>query len=160
MPRYAGEYRDGFGNRITVHAVSNPTAVNIEPTAINHRAPGYGIVEFDRTSRRITIANWPRWVDASKPGAEPYAGWPITIEQSDNGYPDSGWVLEKLESDIADPVVQVIDETRGETVYTLRVQGTTFVPQVRRPGAYTVKIFDPDQDYEQIRKGVRAQRRP
>jgi alkaline phosphatase D len=90
-PRYTGEYLDGFGNRMTVHAVSNPTARGIEPAALYDRAPGYGIVAFDRATRNITMANWPRWVDPSAPGAQPYEGWPITIHQLDNGMPGSSF---------------------------------------------------------------------
>lgn len=141
-PRYTGEYLDGFGNKMTVHAVSNPTANGIEPTAINHRAPGYGIIEFDRETRKITIANWPRWVDASAPGAKPYDGWPITIDQLDNGFPKRGWVLEPVQAKFANPVVRVIDESDGEVVYTLRIRGRTFTPRVFGPGRYTIKVID------------------
>jgi len=84
-PRNTGDYLDGFGNKMTVHAVSNPFAHGIAPADINDRAPGYGIVLFDRATRRITLANWPRWVDPSKPGARPYPGWPVRIHQDDNG---------------------------------------------------------------------------
>jgi len=80
-PRNTGDYLDGFGNRMTVFAVSNPHKLGIEPADINDRAPGYGIITFDRIDRTITIANWPRWVDPSAPGAKPYPGWPITIRQ-------------------------------------------------------------------------------
>ena len=139
-PRNTGEYFDGFGNRITVHAVSNPSAVEYEPKAINHRAPGYGIVAFDRATRKTTIANWPRWVDASKPGARPYDGWPITIDQLDNGYPKQGLSLGKIASPSPDPVVEVTDQSSGEVVYTLRIRGTSFEPRVRKPGLYTVKV--------------------
>jgi hypothetical protein len=80
-PRNTGDYLDGFGNRMTVLAVSNPFKLGIEPTDINDRAPGYGIITFDRLERTITFANWPRWVDPKAPGAKPYPGWPITIRQ-------------------------------------------------------------------------------
>ena len=38
------------------------------------------------------------------------------------------------------PVVQVIDETNQEVVYTLRASGSSFRPPVRRAGVYTVKV--------------------
>jgi len=79
-PHNTGDYLDGFGNRITVFAVSNPHRMGIAPEDINDRAPGYGIITFNRASRRTTLANWPRWVDPSKPDAKPYPGWPITVE--------------------------------------------------------------------------------
>ena len=80
-PRNTGDYLDGFGNKMTVLAVSNPFKLGIEPADINDRAPGYGIITFDRLARTISFANWPRWVDPKAAGAKPYPGWPITIRQ-------------------------------------------------------------------------------
>ncbi len=142
MPRNTGEYEDGFGNKMTVHAVANPHAVGIEPIALNHRAPGYGIVSFDRATRQITIANWPRWVDASAPGAEPYEGWPITIGQRDNGFPEDGLPLEEVTAETGDPVIEVVEESTGEIVYALRIQGRSFTPKVREKGTYTVRVIE------------------
>jgi hypothetical protein len=85
QPRYTGDYLDGFGNKMTVLAVSNPHLSDVEPPDINSRAPGYGIVTFDRATLRITLANWPRHVDPTSPGARPYPGWPITIHRDENG---------------------------------------------------------------------------
>jgi hypothetical protein len=151
-PRYTGEYLDGFGNKMTVHAVSNPTAVQVEPAALNQRAPGYGIVTFDRQTRRITIANWPRWVDASQPGAQPYPGWPITIHQLDNGFPKTGWTLETVRTPgLADPVIQVAEQSSGEILYTLRVQGDSFTPRVFRDGVYTVRVLEPGHGRSEYR---------
>ncbi len=84
-PRNTGDYLDGFGNRMTVLAVSNPFTLGVAPADINDRAPGYGIITFERATNRITMANWPRWVDPAAPGAAPYPGWPITIHRDDNG---------------------------------------------------------------------------
>ncbi len=143
-PRNTGEFRDGFGNRITIHAVSNPQANGIEPTALHQRAPGYGIVRFRRADRSIELTNWPRWVDASEAGAEPYPGWPIRINQMDNGLP-SAFRLPAIDAHgIEDPVVQVEDETSGEIVYTVRIQGSEFTPTVRKAGTYIVRIMDTD----------------
>ena len=157
--RNTGEYRDGFGNRMTVHAVSNPIANGVEPTALHHRAPGYGIITLDRATRKITFANWPRWVNPAEPGAKPYDGWPITVDQLDNGFPRDGLSLGTIESpEVADPVIQVIDQSSGETVCSLRIQGTSFEPRVRHPGLYTVKVLDPDQGYEKTYEDLRAKR--
>lgn len=38
------------------------------------------------------------------------------------------------------PVVQVINESTGEIVYTVRIQGNRFRPKVFKDGTYTVKI--------------------
>lgn len=157
QPRNMGQFLEGFGNRITVHAVSNPIANNVKPVSINHRAPGYGIVSFDRATRKISIANWPRWIDASKPGAKPYDGWPITIRQMDNGFPSSGLSLGVLSAPgMKDPVVQVTNESTREILYTVRIQGSSFEPKVRQSGTYTVRFFDPDSKAEKLHPGVKT----
>ncbi|MCU0871622.1 MAG: hypothetical protein MUE50_04700, partial [Pirellulaceae bacterium] len=46
---------------------------------------------------------------------------------------------------LEDPVVQVVDESNGEIVYTLRIKGHTFRPKVFRTGSYTVRVGDQDQ---------------
>ncbi len=157
-PRYTGEFLDGFGNRMTVHAVSNPVESGVDPRALFDRAPGYGMVTFDRATRRITFANWPRWVDAAAAGAEPYPGWPITIEQVDNGLPDTGWMLPEVSAPgLEDPVVEVVNESSGERVYTFRIQGESLAPTVPGPGTYSVRVFDPDRpDTEGSFKGLQA----
>ena len=157
-PRYAGEFLDGFGNRMTVHAVSNPIESGVGPRALFDRAPGYGIVTFDRATRRITMANWPRWVDATQPDAQPYPGWPITIEQTDNGLPESGWTLPAVSAPgLEDPVVEVVNESSGERVYTFRIQGESIEPPVPGPGTYAVRVFDPDRpEKEGSFKGLQA----
>ena len=36
----------------------------------------------------------------------------------------------------------MIDESNGELVYALRIQGREFTPTVRKPGSYTVRVID------------------
>ncbi len=57
-----------------------------------------------------------------------------------------------------DAVVQVQEET-GVVVYTLRINGDSFTPLVRKPGVYTVLAFDPDGYYRKEWKGLRARKR-
>jgi len=128
----------------------------IEPTALNHRAPGYGIIKFDRGERSIEFANWPRWVDASEAGAKPYPGWPIQIQQTQSGLP-TGYALPAIDAQGAvDPVVQVISEPSGEIVYTLRIQGSDFTPTVRQPGTYSVRVIHPESGEVSESKGLQA----
>ena len=47
---------------------------------------------------------------------------------------------------INNPVVQIVNNSSEEIVYTLRIQGNTFRPPVFREGRYTVHIGDPDLD--------------
>ena len=76
---------------MTVHAVANPQQFGVTPHALNERAPGFGLVIFDKKARVIRLENYPRWADFSK--AETYAGWPITIHQTDNGLNGAKWEL-------------------------------------------------------------------
>jgi hypothetical protein len=141
QPRYTGEYADAYGNKVTVHAVSNPALYGVEPGALHNLATGYAFVTFNRATRKITMANWPRRVDPSKSGARQFTGWPITIDQLDNGLSGAKWALEAVAAPgVPDPVVQVIDQASGETVYTVRIKGSAFTPKVFREGTYTVKV--------------------
>ncbi len=142
MPRYTGDYQDGFGNKFTVYAAANPCKTGMKPATLYDRDPGYGIVKFNRKTRNITIECWPRWVDPSKPGAKEYKGWPITINMLDNYSPKPYGYLPTIKvSGMNNPVVQVINHTdNNEVVYTLRINGDTFTPAVYKPGSYTVKV--------------------
>ncbi|HUG90450.1 MAG TPA: metallophosphoesterase family protein [Planctomycetaceae bacterium] len=135
---HAGDFYDGFGNKLTMAAYANPTQEN-------YQATGYGIVRFRKSTREIAMECWPRFVDVTKPGATQYAGWPLTIRQEDNyGRKAIAW-LPRLEISGAEgPVVQVIDEHNGEVVYTLRIKGRTFSPKVFREGMYTVRVGEGD----------------
>jgi len=136
-PRNTGEYRDGFGNRMTVHAVANPFQFGIAPAALHERACGFSIAEFDRRTREITLTNWPRWVDLTQPGAKPYDGWPITIHQFDNGWNGADFQLPLPRK------VQGLVEVRhasGERAYTLRLPGPASELPVWQAGDYQVKV--------------------
>jgi hypothetical protein len=153
-PRNTGEFLDGFGNRMTVHTVFNPQQIDEKPNPLMDRSPGYGIVEFDRATRKITMAVWPRREDASQAGAKPCPGWPVTINQIDNGFPHKGLVLETIRLMRRDLCVQVIRESTGEIVYTVRLTGQPFTLRVFEEGAYSVRVFDPDGDQDETRRVV------
>jgi hypothetical protein len=156
-PRYTGQYLDGFGNRITVQAVSNPMRTGREPAALHDRVPGYGIVRFNRKTRDIVIECWPRGSDPSKPGAKQYPGWPITINQFDNYGRAPVAYLPALEvRGMTDPVMRVIAESSGEVLYALRIVGTTHRPKVFAPGTYTVEIGEPGTGRWRTLKGLPA----
>ncbi len=144
-PKYTGDFRDGFGNLMTVYAVSNPFRSGREPATLYDRATGYSIVRFDKDRRTITIECWPRYADLTDPktGGQ-YPGWPITVKQSDNYARNAAAYLPTIKvSGITDAVVQVIDESNSEIVYTLRIKGTSFRPKVFKAGSYTVKVGEP-----------------
>ena len=156
-----GDYRDGFGNRMTVLATANPARYpgpGLE--GLRFRVTGYTILTCNRSTRKTTIAEWPRWVDPSQPGAKTYDGWPITIDQLDNGLRYAAWQLDSIETTgFSDPVVQIRSAEQGDVIYTLRIRGESFTPLVREPGTYTVLAYDPDGFYRKEWKNVPARKK-
>lgn len=141
MPKYAGDFYDGFGNKMTVYAVSNPVFTGCTPANLYDRATGYGIARFKKATREITLECWPRECDPSKQGERQYPGWPITIKQMDNyNRKPFGYLTTVEVSGITDPVVQVVNESTKEVVYTVRVQGEAFTPMVFENGIYKVRV--------------------
>lgn len=142
MPEYTGDFLDGFGNKLTLWAVANPEP---QPNRdkLTTRAAGFGVVRFNKKDRTITMECWPRNVKAADPQARPYPGWPKTIGQQENYARKAVAYLPTLKVRGMDaPVVQVIDESGGEIVYTLRIKGREFRPKVFAKGKYTVKVGD------------------
>jgi len=143
MPEHLGEFKDGLGNRVTMLAVANPTPQE-NRDKLTTRAAGFGIVKFNKTTRCITMECWPRNIDITAPQSKPYPGWPRTIDQMDNYARQPVGYLPTLRiTGMIDPVVQVIDEESGEIVYTVRIKGTAFRPQVFKKTRHTVKVGEP-----------------
>ncbi len=159
-PRYAGEYEDGFGNKMTVHAVANPHRYGKDPAELHDRAPGYGIARFDRQDRTISLSAWPRWADPSR-GDQPYSGWPIVFQQADNyGKTASAYLPVLAIAGMVDPVVQVVEDNSGEIVYTLRINGVQFAPAVFAPGRYTLHVGELGTTQMRTLTGVEATTAP
>ena len=140
MPEYLGEFLDGLGNKLTMLAVANPDPEE-NKDKLTTRAAGFGVVKFDKNTRAITMECWPRNVDISDSNTKQYPGWPRTIQQTDNYSRKAVAYLPTIEVEgMTNPVVQVIDESNGEIVYTLRINGTSWQPKVFKIEEYTVKI--------------------
>ena len=54
---WTGRYKDGFDNKITMHAYANPDS--------NSNGAGYGIIKFNKRENNVTFECWPRFVDVS-----------------------------------------------------------------------------------------------
>jgi alkaline phosphatase D len=137
-PFNTGEFRDGFGNRMTVHAVANPQQFGIVPKALTERAPGYGVAVFDKAARKIRLTNYPRWADLSKGGAQPFPGWPITIDQMDNGLNGAKWEL-RLPGSAAGLVTVTAEGSKTPALMWRAGRPLERIP-VWTPGVYHVKI--------------------
>ncbi len=143
---YAGSFYDGFHNKVTVYAYANP-GENSNITAARRyvsRAAGHGIVRFSKATRDITMECWPRGSDVTQKDAPQYPGWPKTINQLDNYGRKAKALLPTLNvSGMENPIVQVVNETTKEVVYTIRIKGTKFQPKVFDVNAtYSVIVGD------------------
>jgi len=144
MPEYLGEFLDGFGNKITMLAVANPGEME-NHDKLTTRSAGFGVVKFNKKRREITVECWPRNIDIADPAARQYPHWPRTIKQQDNYGRKAVAYLPTIKVDgMKDPVVQVIDESDGEIVYTIRIKGTSLRPKVFEAGTYTIKVGEQD----------------
>ncbi|MEY4485342.1 MAG: hypothetical protein RL693_2794 [Verrucomicrobiota bacterium] len=134
---WTGDFKDGFGNKLSMMAYANPPDIKEE----RQRADGYGIVRFDKKTRQITFECWPRFSDANDAGKSQFPGWPITVAMENNdGRKVAGWLPELVFESGINPVVQVIEDATGEILYTIRAQGGRFHPRVYATGKHTLKL--------------------
>jgi len=144
-----GDYHDGFGNKMTVHAIGNPAAKNRKGriNTLHDKSSGHGIVRFDKVKQELTIECYRLQIDASnvKP-TDQFPGWPKTINMADNYGRKAVAYLPTIRSPIVNPVIQVIDETANEVVYTRRFVGNVFRPKVFTNGKHTIRIIANDGD--------------
>jgi phosphodiesterase/alkaline phosphatase D-like protein len=155
-----GDYLDGLLNKVTVHAVGNPEPKN-RPGKINilhDKASGYGIVRFDKDEQTMTMECYKLQIDAANPKPQDqFPGWPKTISTEDNYARDAiAWLPEIIVEGLKNPVIQIIEESTGDTIYTLRIKGSKFQPKVFNPGKYTIKAGNPDDCNMKTQKGISA----
>ena len=134
---WTGDFKDGLGNPISMLAYANPEDIQDE----KKRADGYGLIRFDKTTRKITFECWPRFSKVADGDKAQFPGWPITIEQDANdGRKVHAYLSQQNFEGVPNAVVQVIAEATGEILYTVRTQGPSFKPRVYAPGKYTIKM--------------------
>jgi len=133
---WTGDFKDGLGNPISMLAYANPRDISDE----KQRADGYGLIRFNKKTRQITFECWPRFSKVADGDKAQFPGWPITIAQdaNDGRKPHAQLPPVKLDG-TPRPVVQVIADSTGEILYTVRAQSDTFTPRVYAPGKYTIK---------------------
>lgn len=150
---WTGDFQDGLGNKISMLAYANPPKITDE----RQRADGYGLVRFDKRTRQITFECWPRFSDVTEGDKAQFPGWPIQVAFADNdGRRPAAWLPELVFEGVDNPVVQVLEETTGSILYTIRVKGNQFRPHVFAPGQYTVKVGR-DRPDGRILAGLAAQ---
>lgn len=154
---HTGEYLDGFGNHVNMHAYVNPdeSRANKFGGEWGQNADGHAIVRFNVEKRTITMECWPRGVDVTKPGAAQYPGWPVTVSQFDNyGRKAQAWLPKLIVRGQQDPLVQVINEASGDLLYAVRIKGHSFAPKVFAEGDYTIKVGEGEM--QKVFTGVHA----
>ncbi|MBM4199089.1 MAG: hypothetical protein FJ198_05270 [Gammaproteobacteria bacterium] len=118
-------------------AYANPADIADE----KRRGDGYGIVRFQKRSDEVTFECWPRFSHATEGRSAQFSGWPITIKRCDNdGRRVTGWLPEFVFASEIRPVIQVIDESTDEVLYTVRARDNRFQPRVYSSGTFAVKI--------------------
>jgi alkaline phosphatase D len=81
-PAWTGDFTDGFGNLMSIHAVANPHDIDREPARLFDRAVGYTLTTWDPATGKVRLENWPYTASPAKPAPDhqPYAGWPVVID--------------------------------------------------------------------------------
>ena len=134
---WTGDYEDGLGNPITMHAYANPEDRMDE----RKRADGHGIVRFNKTEQSITFECWPRFANVRDGDLAQFPGWPITVAMQDNdGRKPVGWLPEVVVKGSPTPVIQVVEEASGEVLYTVRAPSNRFRAPVYATEKFTIKI--------------------
>ncbi|MFV1966138.1 MAG: hypothetical protein ACC628_11990 [Pirellulaceae bacterium] len=154
-PEYTGDHFDGFHNRLTCYAVANPDDRPANGDKLTTRAAGFGVMRLNKKTREITMECFPRNVDISDPETKQYPGWPMTIDQQDNyGRKAKACLPTLVIKGQTNPVVKVIDESDGEWIYALRINGTQFKPKVFQDGRYTIEVGE--GNHKMVFKGVKS----
>ena len=146
-PDYTGEFLDGFQNKITEHAVANPTLSERQQEGgkLSTRAAGFGIVKYNKPNRTITFECWGRNTDIFDGASRQYPGWPITISQEENYSPKGVWQLPELEISEPNQVVTVRDANSNEVFSSIRVKGNTYQPFGLPSETYSIEIGQGEQ---------------
>ncbi|MDO5980237.1 alkaline phosphatase D family protein [Flavivirga spongiicola] len=144
-PAYTGNHLDGFGNKMTVKAVANPHNMHKEPKILHNRAVGYGIVTFNKKERTIKTECFQRFKDPEEEKAL-YPGWPQTISQEANyGRKAIAYLPEIKIKGLKNPVIQIIEESNNEILYSLRLNKNVYKPKIFNTSfKYTIKVGEPD----------------
>ena len=142
---WTGDFKDGLGNKMSIMAYANPPDIQDE----KQRADGYGMARFNKRTRTITFECWPRFSNAQDGDKAQFPGWPITVQMAKNdGRKPVAWLPKLKIEGHPNAVVQVIQESTGEILYTVRTEDASFRPPVYAMGTYTIKAGRDKPDKE------------
>ncbi|MDB4669438.1 hypothetical protein OAF33_00180 [bacterium] len=148
---WTGNYLDGLGNKLTMLAYANPPNRSDE----KQRADGYGLARFKKSTREVTFECYKRFTDVTTDKDSQFPGWPITFNARNNdGRKPAGHI--DYEVDLKSPVVQVINDTTKEILYTARLQKPSGKLPVYSSDPHTVKIGK-DKPSKVHKEGVKGE---
>lgn len=147
---WTGDYEDGLGNFITMHAYANPGQMGGATNHDNQRADGYGLVYFDKSAATITFEAWPYQGRVSE-DLKPYPGWPVTFPMSanDGRKPVSQIPVPQVIREMKNPVISLVDDSTGIPVYTQRFTTVPETLPVYQNGKFSLR-FGKDQATEKV----------
>ncbi|HYF33781.1 MAG TPA: hypothetical protein VD994_00715, partial [Prosthecobacter sp.] len=140
-----GDFTDHFGHPMTVLAVKNGEVRPRQPTMENvaDKASGFGLVRFNKKERKITCECWPFDVDFTARDRQ-FETWPVIVtEREQFGRKAAAHLPKLVVAGAKNPLIEVLDP-QGELLYALRAAAAEFQPHTFAPGAYTVKVSDPE----------------
>lgn len=153
-----GDFRDSFGNPMTVLAVANPSKQPRQPVLekLHDKVSGLGLVRFDKQSGRITVECWPFLADPTQANSQ-FPGWPQTFEIAANYGRQAAAHLPTLTITAeANPLLEVLDEATGELIYARRIPRRGFQPGVFAAGKYIVRLSIPETGKTKELRGLDA----
>ncbi len=157
QPAYTGKFKDAFDNPMYVMAVANPRKTGMRPAELYDRAPGYGVITFDKRKRKVKMECWPRHINPELEPHGQYKGWPLSIDQINSYHPGNARYLPVLKiTSEAKPIVRVTHEETGELDHVLRIGDDKYQPVVSSKGTYTVEIVDDVNKRERKLTGLEA----
>jgi len=145
-----GKYTDAFGNKNYVYAIGNAGKNVVDNSSrYNHaqiRSSGFGFVTFDTEARTINIDAFRFKADVVNPNPvrDEFPGWPLKISQFDNLGMGANNILPEISVNMADQVIEIINEKTGELVNAYRMKGSSVQPKLFEKGTFTVKIGEDD----------------
>jgi alkaline phosphatase D len=145
-----GKYEDSFGNLNYVYAIGNPGNFsrqgNTRYEFEQARSAGFGMVIFNQETRDITMESWRFLADVNNSNADDqHPGWPFTINQMDNyGREPVAWLPRLIIEGEDNPVVEIINQTTGETEYMVRMKRKEFDPKVFSFDNFIIRVGYPE----------------
>ena len=141
---YTGNFHDGFGNLVSIKALTNPLQKN-QFTQKPMRGTGFGTVRFNRSEFKITAAAWP--FSKNPAYASPYPGWPISFQMEENyPKPEEKFLPQILTKGLnKKPVFMVFRASRDQLVYARRANDSIFQPRVFANTFYNLIVGSPEE---------------